>query len=308
MFSEMGSICPLRGEEAVETLPGLKHHIYLRPDCGICGVRLEDLEQCLIREYTHPTPTWPLLSENSCPVRRKVLGNESSTGLSRLTAIFRFPVKPHRKRAVEDLFLCGDPHCPRYYTSPDTATVHAECYNTLARGCDVADRGNDLWTTAAWRAAWPYAKDLRLVAPPVAPDIEAADRLGLSGMGTLPAEICHAIWGHSPSAPFWRYSAARHLARQVSSTSRGHLTRVPLCEVSFWERGRQPVVKPADDGTLIRITIDSHGLQQIERLRVAPPVRTWRTDKLAFALMYPDDYESWVVYFSVSTPFNPTSH
>lgn len=207
---------------------------------------------------------------------------------------------------MEDLLLCSDDaRCERHNISPDAATAHADCYEVLARGCDAAERGDDLWTAAAWRAPWRHCRDLRLDASPVHPDAEIAGSLGLSAMSVLPAEICHATWAHSSPALFWRYSAARHLARQLSSTPPGDFIKFPLCDVSYWERGSLPVVDPIDEDKPIRLVIDTHGLKQIERLDAVPPVRTWRTNKQAFAIVYPDDYYACAVYFRVTNPRAP---
>lgn len=79
---------------------------------------------------------------------------------------------------------------------------------------------------------------------------------------------------------------ALEFAQQLSAYSSTSLVSVPLYTVRSWKRGSPPAIAGAESQMpIIRLTIDSKGLREIERLPRRPPFRSWRSDSLAFAVL-----------------------
>lgn len=69
----------------------------------------------------------------------------------------------------------------------------------------------------------------------------------------------------------WRYSAVSELARDLVEASHERRLTVYLDKIQQWRRGQVPEMTDAghscEDEGLVRLTVDSHALQRIERLQ-----------------------------------------
>lgn len=193
--------------------------------------------------------------------------------------------------------------------SPEASTIHLGCFDVVAQHCKLDDCLDHLWITTAWRTPWRQAPNLRLEEPAITPDLSRVDALGIPRMRVLPPEILGMVYYNSATSLFWRYSRALDLARRLSTTSTDstacldELLSVPLCTVSAWKRSGSPAFsKIARQLPIFRLTIDSHGIREIERLPERPRVQRTRTDSLAFVILEQCYLQGVTAHFKVIIP------
>lgn len=173
---------------------------------------------------------------------------------------------------MKTVSLCRWPGCKRCAASSEASTIHSSCLELFVRECKLRENLGRLWLISAWRSPWRQALDLRLDVTNIVVPLQAfLDRLGLPEFRLLPPEIIQRIRNYSVDSLLWRHSSALDLAIQLSPTLSEDLVSIPLCQVSTWERGGQPVLAAAStQPPIIRLTVDSHGIRKIERLQVNP--------------------------------------
>ncbi|KAJ3525967.1 hypothetical protein NM208_g11412 [Fusarium decemcellulare] len=102
---------------------------------------------------------------------------------------------------------------------------------------------------------------------------KAGDEVGIP-LKMLPPEITIAIQGYSQDAPFWCLTRALALSFEYSAVlSDTKLITVPLTNVHSWKRGdASPRLgnKEEELPSVLRMTLDSRGVSQIERLSEHP--------------------------------------
>jgi hypothetical protein len=159
---------------------GYRHHIGLRPYCGICGSVMIVGERFVACEF-EPIPNTRLapIAFQTANERSPVLGNRNSTSYLCQTDSSIFPDYGHNFRRVNNISLCRRPDCRQCAGSSEAATIHSDCLQLFARECKVKDALDRLWTTAAWRSPWRQAPHLRLADTHVMPDISAVEAFGL---------------------------------------------------------------------------------------------------------------------------------
>lgn len=213
-----------------------------------------------------------------------VLGNAQSTSFSECLGPFAYPDYGHFVRGDDGIHLCRKPGCGVCTVSAEAATIHTDCLELAMIRCRFEDVMDQLWITAAWRSPWRQAPNLRLHDPVVSPDFSMLDQLGLSQMKFLPSEVIDIIHGYTLSSPFWRYCIVSDVARGLLS-SRDQVLSVPLCDISAWNRcGRLERVQSTCQ-PIIRLTIDTWGIENVESLRDYPEFKSWRTDYLAYIIL-----------------------
>ncbi len=103
---------------------------------------------------------------------------------------------------------------------------------------------------------------------------------------SLPIEIVQQVQSYSTSSLLWRYNAVLDLVDQLSVASPDELVSIPLWDVLAWERGGSLVL--ATEPTrppIVRLTIDSRGINKVERLSERPRFDGQRYDDRFFALL-----------------------
>lgn len=172
------------------------------------------------------------------------------------------------------------------------ATIHAECFNVFVHKCQIENKLERLALSTAWREPWRAAPSLGLrprLAIKKAMHL-AADLCNMPILRSLPDEIGELIRSLSESAPFWRYASVMDLVDRVSTTNdeeSGTLTSHRVSDICSWNRGLPPVIScsshPVPGNTLFRITIDSSGINSIEKLQQdLPSSSTGRSDTFAY--------------------------
>ncbi|KAJ3542142.1 hypothetical protein NM208_g4253 [Fusarium decemcellulare] len=250
----------------MEALARSDGHVSLRPRCGICGSSMEITER------------FDLLT--------LVLGDGDSTAYSQRLGPYIFPGYGHRIRDKSGVSLCRKPGCSLCAVAPEASVAHFDCFEFMAQRCNIDESLDYLWIVSAWRTPWRQAPQFCLEEKVAKPDWSVFDRLGISNMRLLPPEIVGMIRQYSATSMLWRLTTASELSRQLPAGSSGHLLSIPLCEVSAWKRGEQPVTADAAHVlSVVRLTIDSWGIREIERLPGNPSFRIWRADDLIFAIL-----------------------
>lgn len=180
--------------------------------------------------------------------------------------------------------------------------MHSDCFEFVAQRCRLDDYLDHLWVVTAWRTPWRKAPHLRLEETAVTPDFSMLDDVGISRMRLLPPEVLQMVHGHSATNLFWRYSAASELAKRLNAALSDQLLSIPLCTISTWNRGGEPVITETDYHLpIVRLTIDSRGIKKIERLPEYPWFKRWRTDGLAFVILHQSCLEGVTAHLKVIT-------
>ncbi|KAF4122015.1 hypothetical protein GMORB2_7608 [Geosmithia morbida] len=273
-------------------------HIRLQYQCGICGGLFSAGEKCVGSESQKP---WRYHSgleastntaNEACQGRdltrlhvyqSLVLGNSHATEASLVTDAF--PFTAYGTGTLSDLvngwLPCWMPDCKHCAPSPESVTIHHDCFKVFLGQCIKAPAGktagllDSLWRFTAWRVPWKGAPALFLEEddlPMLSKDtLEAvSSRYGTAELSRLPPELVRIVKRYSEDAVFWRIVAAADLARRfVGSSPITAATTMPLSDIASWDRGQGPVVLgeagPWTPSAIIRLAIDSHGLRSVER-------------------------------------------
>lgn len=132
-----------------------------------------------------------------------------------------------------------------------------------------------LWLAACWRKPWRGAP--RLVLPEnctlgLEAVAEVAEKFGMKLMARLPPEIVQMIRSFCDDSLFWKLASALDLSDRFHATSTSHITTLPLGKIVEWQRYSELVTADSRDSDspdlppFIRITIDSRGVSNIDRL------------------------------------------
>ncbi|KAJ8130984.1 hypothetical protein O1611_g2643 [Lasiodiplodia mahajangana] len=130
-----------------------------------------------------------------------------------------------------------------------------------------------LWVAAAWRTPWRGASPLSFPIDAAGfPSLKAlCDTCKLPQIYNLPLELLRIIQSYSEHALLWRGALAFELAACISCQTLSSLSTLPLKDIIFWERGKQPqVTSSLPPLPLIRIVVDAAGVSKIERVSVNP--------------------------------------
>ena len=245
------------------------------------------------------------------PIQPVLANDDPNANLRPHTLSYPFPDYAYGRRVdrVEglDFRLCSSDGCTGCLASSEAATIHSDCFALFRAGCASPDALDRLWRVAAWRRPWRTAPLLDL---PDAADLPLfgvrvlAERCGMPRLGSVTAEIVAMIRSHSASAAFWRLACALQLARELDSVTDNEPVSMPLRAVGRWRRGCPPPVASAPDRSspFVRLTIDSHGISEVEGLPDWPEHGPRRFDHLAFAVLDTDSHAFVVAQFKVAIP------
>lgn len=214
--------------------------------------------------------------------------------------------------------------CQQCQEAPEAIAIHRHCLHLLVRHCRstkdaVPDSLFDfVWATSAWRSPWRDTLYLCLDntrSLPVLPPASYLSKLGLQGLAKLPSELVYLVRNESCRSLFWGYANVLDMASRytrATSLSADELVTVSLSRVSSWRRGHAPVLADEPCGTgSIRLTIDSAGMQSIERLDhntlYGFHASTPRFDDLAFAVFDAAAYPEAKVHFKVGGRTSPAT-
>lgn len=172
------------------------------------------------------------------------------------------------------------------------------------------DALSQLWIASTHRYPWRQAPCTFLrsdVHPHIASHL-AAKACALPRLNQLPEDIKTMIWDLSGSHLLSRYSAAVALARQVSwPLDNDEPLSVSLHCISTWDRGSsRPLLLSSRTSEIhsdIYITVDSHGIRQIQCLQKGSPAQERRSEKTAFIVIRHNELQGTyaIVHFKVPT-------
>ena len=185
---------------------------------------------------------------------------------------------------LEENILCRQLDCRKHCTHRlriEYVTVHWNCLQTVKQACksdniDIGSIKDRIWVAAAWRRPASSLALTRLSVPPTS--MIATKQMGViarsSGMPqlvTLPNEILLTIQKFSINSAFWQAVQCLAFLQTVMGMKPGPTLTVPFMQVESWERDQS--ISPWSRSRLepiVRITIDLHGIEKVERLQVVP--------------------------------------
>ncbi|KND91539.1 hypothetical protein TOPH_03860 [Tolypocladium ophioglossoides CBS 100239] len=269
-------------------------HVRIYPQCGACGFAF--------------TPGDRIVA---------LVGKYDSTFDAAYDA-FTFPDSAYCTQSHRYPFsFCRFPSCDRCASAAESATAHKDCLLLFLRASKAQDQRlatpallEMLWTAAIWRKPWPAAPRLGL-APDV--DVSRGMRFAAKACGQLKiaglAELSWMIYQRSQQSSLWRYTSSLDLALLLLESKQDEVSSVPIDKIHAWRRGYPATMKDyADkpsyysaDKPIIRLTVDSQGLQCIERLGGGfIESSTPRSDSTAY-VVEPAEYFS-DVHFAIPQP------
>ncbi|KAI5865028.1 hypothetical protein GGS23DRAFT_603707 [Durotheca rogersii] len=176
-----------------------------------------------------------------------LLSNEGSTSNGKRTRPFPFPQLGYPNTLVDGYRLCRHPACGICARSPECVPIHHDYYGWSVKG------GSSL---------------LRIM-----------HICGLPRLQSLPPELVELIRQLSPHALFWRAISTISLASNVTIPPQPLLV-FPLKDIETWKRGESVVRITEQTGRcrpMTRLTVDSEGIQKIDRLPATPKYRRGET-------------------------------
>ncbi|OTA07815.1 hypothetical protein A9Z42_0087290 [Trichoderma parareesei] len=200
-------------------------------------------------------------------------------------------------RFTPETSFCYDyRECPACATSSEAVALHHDCYEILTQMCRLEDEQlllRRLLHVASWRKPWRGARPLLLPSNIDKPRLDAVARhLGLQKLAALPAELADMIHHHSADALLWRgisaWRVAEHLASMRDDARQSQV--MWLREILRWERGGELVTgRPQALPPIVRLTIDSDGIDCVERLSGQPPYLPGSHKRMAYIVAPVDD-------------------
>ncbi|KAF5688883.1 hypothetical protein FDENT_4599 [Fusarium denticulatum] len=263
-------------------------HVAIRSTCGLCSQLITPHEWAIALLNGH--------------------GDRHGTCLSYCTKSFRFP--EIRGIIVEggSFPLCNEDRCRDCKGSPESVTMHSECYCLFLQTYHDKPALERVWVAAAWRIPWVVRSSqsmphIGFIEPGlVSISSSAAEGLGIPQLATLPSEVLQLIVAYSRGSLVWRYpiiiARAEELSRVDESSSKDDGMLYNLSTVKKWHRGQDAEFdEDPPESFVFRLTLDSHGLLDIERLPEWPEYKScvYRTYKYFF--LDSDEAERTLVYF-----------
>lgn len=163
--------------------------------------------------------------------------------------------------------VCFEPARRDCHAADESVTVHVDCFRLFGKICSAKDKYRRLWIAGTRTYPWREAVPLMLE-----PLLHTSAESISSAAGfdkTLLPEVANLVGSHLQlDHPLLRFCQVIQLARYLSLAEPGDAVTYPLCKVLSWSRGTCPLL--VEQGPIIdrrvRLTIDSRGIQSIERL------------------------------------------
>ncbi|SCN72497.1 uncharacterized protein FFM5_00418 [Fusarium fujikuroi] len=263
-------------------------HVAIRSTCGLCSQSIDPYD-CAIA----------LLNSQ---------GHRHGTRPGYCTRRFQFP--QGRKMIVKgDSFpLCSEEPCRDCKGSPESVTMHSECYCFFLQTYHDKPALDRVWVAAAWRIPWVVRSsqsmpNIGFIEPGlVSISSSAAEALGIPQLATLPSEVLQLIAAYSRGSLVWRYptikARAEELSRFDESSSDDDDMLYNLGTVKKWRRGQDAEFdENPSESFVFRLTLDSHGLLDIERLPDWPEYRSCRYQTYKYFFIDSDEAERTWIYF-----------
>ncbi|KAM3461432.1 hypothetical protein NHJ6243_004952 [Beauveria neobassiana] len=242
-------------------------HVRIHPECSLCGCYFEVGE--------------PMMA---------LLGDRFNT-TCRVIDASTFPIAIYcNQKPGTPWTFCQLPKCTKCAAELESVTVHRDCFQIFLQ--QTADHKHitayNLWHAAharyPWRGFWPLPLTiLDQDAANLAMTYAAATwRMSLN---MLPNELLLLICENLGNSVFWRHVLAKEFTRKLMiEAENATASMTTLLRVESWKRGTVPKMATSDAGGFYRLTIDSFGLREIERLPDIPAKSSMRSETYAYVV------------------------
>ncbi|KAM3507244.1 hypothetical protein MY10362_001908 [Beauveria mimosiformis] len=177
--------------------------------------------------------------------------------------------------------------CSACQMSDESATVHVDCFKLFVKECTAPDKIHRLWLASIVMDPWLQCRDTALPYnfQERMSSEDASRAWGMPLAARLPPEICLVILGKTRDTLFTKYIAVMSRARELSQAASPSQPPVSMSlnDIRYWFRGMAWPMQTAEqtEDHLIRITVDSSGIQRIERLdKIGDPMHSTHLRKL----------------------------
>ncbi|PHH93147.1 hypothetical protein CDD83_2 [Cordyceps sp. RAO-2017] len=286
-------------------------HVRIHTRCGACGFRFE-----LGEAFYAPDPE--RIGHSLFPVIRRHTGNGKTPPLvvqgqfyfgklGKFDRIRSFMEQNHALR--RRYHLCDTAECSLCHVCPESGTVHADCLRLFIRlgGSDaksIRNRLRCLWVIATWRSPWYGALPPALETYVAYRNNRDLNRLFkcLPLLSSLPPELLSMVWDLGARTELRRYCAVTDVSNNIKAFEEPQGYFMVLHDIKSWTRGYYPEQGNSGEHPIVRITIDSWGLQRIERLRDWPPSKSGgkTSTREAFIVEKLESLFGVVVHFNLS--------
>lgn len=197
----------------------------------------------------------------------------------------------------------------------ECAVVHGDCFDIYKSYAGAeTDALQYLWFFSLWRQPWNRSQtdqNMRVLpregflCSKVAVS-QVLDKLGMVNFANrLPWEIVSNIFDFSRDAMLWRAASAITIALQRRDRDEADHTSMPALEIAAWKRGdalTASVGPSVDTNSVVRFTIDSQGISQIERIERSSQLEpSYSVQDHEYLVAEQEELKSVNVIFKVST-------
>ncbi|KAF4956568.1 hypothetical protein FGADI_3720 [Fusarium gaditjirri] len=183
------------------------------------------------------------------------------------------------------------------------------------------DAMDPIWVASAWKFPWRHRPlrrkprldltDMTLV--PIGRPV--AEAIGIPGLVSLPQEVLQMVRSYIPNNDFWLYSLIQNTAKEMSLSFQNPVepeqdaTRFSLATAKAWKRGVQgmnPALDESEPGPfIVRLTVDSLGLKEVQRLQDWPEYNHVRSNTCAYVFFTQGQANSSFISLKVSRLLTP---
>ncbi|KJZ72884.1 hypothetical protein HIM_07647 [Hirsutella minnesotensis 3608] len=199
--------------------------------------------------------------------------------------------------------FCRSPSCAKCKSATESVITHKDCLRLFLR-----DRTEGhatiyhLWRAACRRYVWRWFWPL----PPGRGSIDRAVSHASSAwalpLELLPNELQTMICKELSQHIFWRYIRAETFIYGIDAVAEDEAAvPMPLTIISAWKRGSEPRIQSQNNMPIVRLTMDSQGLLEIERLLDVPDYRASLAHGYAFIVEHVGCFQGATAYFNVSS-------
>ncbi|KAF5973281.1 hypothetical protein FCOIX_8849 [Fusarium coicis] len=263
-------------------------HVAIRSTCGLCSQLITPREWAIALLNGH--------------------GGRHGTCPSYCTKRFRFSLGRGIIAEGDSFPLCNQDHCRDCKGSPESVTMHSECYRLFLQTYHDKPALERVWVAAAWRIPWVVRSSQSMphigyIEPGlVSISSSAAEGLGIPQLATLPSEVLQLIASYSRGSLVWKYliieARAEELSRCDESPSKEDDMLYNLGTFKKWHRGQDAEFdEDPPESFVFRFTLDSHGLLDIERLPNWPEYKSCRYGPYKYFFLDSDEAEHTWLYF-----------
>lgn len=168
--------------------------------------------------------------------------------------------------------------------------MHRDCFQIFLQHTRAHKHitAYNLWHAAharyPWRGFWPLPQTT-LDEDAVSLAMTHAAAHWRMPLDMLPNELLLLVCENLRCGVFWRHVLAKEFTRKlIAEANYGATTMATLSQIGSWTRGSAPTRATPDAGSYFRLTIDSYGLREIERLAKFPAKSPLRSEMYAYVV------------------------